>query len=164
MNRTNKMLVGIFLLAAVVSASLYSKAATHYDEYRAQVNNVMKDPDSSQFKNEQVFPSGVYCAEVNSKNSYGAFVGFQRVVVGRFGEENYTLFERDGVKNDSIGGTLVQLKLQTATTWAKVNTMRRERADGDKSTLSEQEYQEIALRKVFEEEWSENCSQKVGAK
>ena len=150
-------------MAAVVSAGLYFKMASKYDEYRAQINNAVKDPGSTEFKNEKTSPNGIYCAEVNSKNSFGAFVGFQRVVVGRFGEENYTLLERDGLKSDGGGGTLVLLELNIATTQAKINA-RRELAVGDKDTLSEQEYQEIALRKVFEEEWSEKCSQKVGTK
>jgi hypothetical protein len=127
----------------------------------------MKDPGSTEFKNEHVSPGGTYCAEVNSKNSYGAYVGFERVMakvdVFEGKSDGYVLFERDGVKGDGIGGTIVQLELQTATTWAKINA-RRELAAGDKDTLSEQEYQEIALHKVFEEEWSEKCSQELGAK
>lgn len=156
MNRTNKVLISVLTLVAVVSAGLYAKA-TQYAEYRAQVSNSLKDPGSSQFRNEQLFPSGVYCAEVNSKNSYGAYVGFQRVMVGRFSEESYVLFERDGL-NNSVAGTIIQLKLDTATTTAKINMKERELAGGDEAELSEKEYQEIALRKVFGEEWSENCS------
>ena len=156
MNRTKMILIG---LVAVVSAGLYFKVANQYDEYRVQVNNLLKDPGSSQFRNEQLFPSGVYCAEVNSKNSYGAFVGFQRVMVGRFGDENYILFERDGL-NNSAGGTLIRAELHTAATWAKVDMKERELAGSDEAEPSEQEYQEIALRKVFGEEWSEKCSLK----
>jgi hypothetical protein len=38
----------------------------------------LKDPDSAKFQNQFVGVSGIPCGEVNSKNSFGGYTGFQR--------------------------------------------------------------------------------------
>ena len=48
-------------------------------EKRKLVTSSLKDPSSSQFRNE-IMKSGWLCGEVNSKNSYGAYTGFTRFV------------------------------------------------------------------------------------
>lgn len=44
-------------------------------ESKEAILNTLKDPDSAQFQN-----INGYCGEVNSKNSYGGYVGFKRYV------------------------------------------------------------------------------------
>ena len=44
-------------------------------ESKDAVLSTLKDPDSAQFQNVKG-----YCGEVNSKNSYGGYVGFKRYV------------------------------------------------------------------------------------
>lgn len=166
MNKTNKILAGIFLVAAVVSASLYFKKASKYDEYRAQINNVVKDPGSTVFKNEKISPNGVYCAEVNSKNSYGAFVGFERVMAKTDGNEwgsggSYVFFEREGLEGSGGYQSIILLKIEIVTVREHNSAREKELAGGDNATQSENEYRETALRKVFEKQWSENCSLKI---
>lgn len=162
MNKTNKILAGIFLVAAVVAAGLYLKKASQYDEYRAQINNAVKDPGSTEFKNEKTSPNGVYCAEVNSKNSYGAFVGFERVmakmdVIEGGSGGNYVFFEREGLFGSRGYQSIILLKIEIETVREHNNARKQELAGGDKATQSENEYRETALRKVFEKQWSENC-------
>lgn len=165
MNKTNKILVGIFLVAAVVSAGLYFKKASKYDEYRAQINNAVKDPGSTEFKNEKTSPNGIYCAEVNSKNSYGAFVGFERVMakvdVFEGKSDGYVFFEREGLEGSGGAEVVILAQIELETVREHNKAMEREIAGGNKAAPNEQEYRETALRKVFEEEWSENCSLKI---
>lgn len=58
-------------------------------QYLAQgyVKGVLKDPSSAQFRNQR----GA-CGEVNSKNSFGGYIGFQRYIAA--GKE-LVILERD---------------------------------------------------------------------
>ncbi|MDR2625322.1 MAG: hypothetical protein LBC37_03235 [Zoogloeaceae bacterium] len=47
----------------------------------------LKDADSAEFRNQQGF-----CGEVNSKNSFGGFTGFQRFIAA---DKDKVIFERD---------------------------------------------------------------------
>jgi hypothetical protein len=40
----------------------------------------LKDASSAQYKNEHVTTSGVVCGEVNAKNGFGGFAGFERYI------------------------------------------------------------------------------------
>lgn len=50
-----------------------------------QVRNLLKDPDSAQFKDVRLvdYRDGkVVCGRVNAKNSYGGYVGYKQFVAG----------------------------------------------------------------------------------
>lgn len=47
---------------------------------RENAKGRLKDPDSAQFRNQFVGKKGVPCGEVNSKNSFGGFTGYQRFI------------------------------------------------------------------------------------
>lgn len=49
-------------------------------EGRMRVQRMLKDPDSADFTNERISPSGTYCASVNAKNSFGGYNGPMRVM------------------------------------------------------------------------------------
>lgn len=56
------------------------------------IENQLKDPLSAQFRNVMFKPYGsgtVVCGEVNGKNSYGAYNGFQRFVAGVYSASLY---------------------------------------------------------------------------
>lgn len=40
----------------------------------------MFDPDAAQFRNEETSSAGDVCGEVNSKNRFGAYVGFSKYI------------------------------------------------------------------------------------
>ncbi|MNN54682.1 hypothetical protein D3C81_1695120 [compost metagenome] len=62
---------------------------------REFVSGSVKDPSSAEFRN-QVGP----CGEVNSKNSFGAFSGYQRFIAG---SAQLIVFERDsGISRDDF--------------------------------------------------------------
>ncbi|WP_128106544.1 hypothetical protein [Azoarcus sp. DN11] len=76
--------IGVGLIIMFVSAcSLFES------EDETRVRYLLKDPSSAEFRNQRTgeFSEAdnekVYCGEVNSKNSFGAMVGFtQYVVIG----------------------------------------------------------------------------------
>jgi hypothetical protein len=70
-------IIALFVAGAVVFAN---KGIIFYaPEKRKLIISIMKDPESTKFRNE--FMSGEYlCGEVNSKNSMGGYVGYRRFI------------------------------------------------------------------------------------
>lgn len=68
------------------------------DEAQKKVKYFLKDPKSADFRNTKKVkhPSHAdataYCGEVNSKNAYGAFSGFERYIV----DNRLVMFENNG--------------------------------------------------------------------
>ncbi len=89
-----------YVLAAGILLLLGGCLSTEQKEARAYIANTLKDPESTQFRNE-VFKDNVLCGELNSKNSYGAYVGFKKFISGREPMRN-TQF--GGVEGDAIQG------------------------------------------------------------
>jgi hypothetical protein len=59
------------------------KEAAYIDLNKDQVKERLKDPDSAQFRDVFVSNTGglpVVCGEVNAKNSFGGYGGFQRFI------------------------------------------------------------------------------------
>lgn len=71
-----------FILAATVALAGCSGEA---DAAKKLVANRLRDPSSAQFRNVQVVKqqdgTSAVCGEVNGKNAYGGYVGFQSFVV-----------------------------------------------------------------------------------
>lgn len=55
---------------------------------REFVLGVLKDPGSAEFRNQRGF-----CGEVNSKNSFGGYVGYKRFIAAT---KEMVVFEKDG--------------------------------------------------------------------
>ena len=89
-----------FPLALVGLAAVLLIAACNpfEDEAQKKVKYFLKDPKSAEFRNsKKVKPPSeadatAYCGEVNSKNAYGAFSGFERYIV----DERLVMFEHNG--------------------------------------------------------------------
>lgn len=47
---------------------------------RSMIRVAAKDADSLKFRNEFTAQAGIYCGEVNGKNSFGAYAGFKRFI------------------------------------------------------------------------------------
>lgn len=88
-----------FLLLALVLV-LAGCISSEKKEARDFITKDLKDPASTEFRNE-VFKDNVLCGELNSKNSYGAYVGFKKFVSGREPLRN-TQF--GGVEGNAIQG------------------------------------------------------------
>ena len=55
-------------------------------DFRRQLEAQLKDPGSAEYRNEHLYPRKTdedlsLCGEVNSKNSFGGYVGFRRFMV-----------------------------------------------------------------------------------
>jgi hypothetical protein len=51
------------------------------EQLKEIVQSTLKDPESARFKNITYLSQRALCGEVNSKNSYGGYVGFKSFVV-----------------------------------------------------------------------------------
>lgn len=88
-NRTAAITVAVLALIALgsVAAILNRDRLTGYfvhGPYRAPMLNMLKDPESAQFRDEYIMGRNL-CGQVNSKNSYGAYAGFTRFISSREG-------------------------------------------------------------------------------
>lgn len=79
------MRVGVALIAGLLLLTGCNNAM--FDSgIKADIRKDLKDPDSAQFRNTAEI--GAWgCAEVNSKNSFGAYTGFHPMVVKKVGKE-----------------------------------------------------------------------------
>lgn len=90
-----RVMLPFFLMLAACGQSEADKAknAAEMKEIRFQrvakesVTAVLKDPDSAEFRNQRGF-----CGEVNSKNSFGGYVGFKRFIAPN---KEMVVFEKD---------------------------------------------------------------------
>ena len=89
------------------------------DKAKTTVANLLKDPESAQFRNVKLveykgrprFTNGavvspkegyVVCGEINGKNSYGGYVGFKSFVAG----VSQAQIERSGGRNETMNAQL----------------------------------------------------------
>lgn len=73
-----KIVAAIAMLCSMVSTSSF---ASEVSAAQSAIKNQMKDPDSTNFKSVREITNSqggrFVCGEVNSKNSYGGYVGFK---------------------------------------------------------------------------------------
>ncbi len=70
-------------VAAPKAAALAEQDAAWAAEMQLRVKATLKDPSSAQFRNVRTYHGSgapVVCGEVNSKNGFGGYGGFQRFV------------------------------------------------------------------------------------
>lgn len=99
--RKATMMMPVFLMVAACGQSEAEKAesAAAMTEIRNQrvarefVGGVLKDPASAEFRNQHGL-----CGEVNSKNSFGGYVGFKRFIAA---SRELVVFENDGRMNSA---------------------------------------------------------------
>lgn len=73
------VLIALLSIASVSSVSAAGIAGTASDikALRVAMDDKLKDSDSAKFKDVRIAGDGVTCGLVNSKNSYGAYSGYQ---------------------------------------------------------------------------------------
>ena len=88
MNDTNKRLLLALAIAALLLPAVYAYLNWNrwmvWPEKKARLIASLKDPSSSQFRNENM-PGEYLCGEMNSKNSMGGYVGFARYIAFEHG-------------------------------------------------------------------------------
>jgi len=106
------------LLLAATGAAISAPSKLNDIEFakwaKAQLERPLKDPGSVQYRDTHVFRElegrGRYlCGEINPKNSYGAYVGFQRFWVGEDGDIRF-MGDGDGEYSPSLFGALALAK------------------------------------------------------
>lgn len=80
-----------YVIAASLVAAVYVIRSNYdvwfvFPKFRALISNNLKDPPSTQFRNERLIGEGWVCGELNSKNSNGGYVGFKKYIVSTVGE------------------------------------------------------------------------------
>lgn len=77
-------MIALLLMASMTTSSLEPRQAEQAGIERAQtmIAEKMKDPEAARFRNVQFNPeTGVACGQVNMKNSFGGYVGYQDFIV-----------------------------------------------------------------------------------
>lgn len=74
----------LFLGAVVLTACSDSENSKLAQQKREFVVQQMLDPSTAQFKDEKLTKQGWLCGQINSKNAFGAYVGFKRFAARNF--------------------------------------------------------------------------------
>lgn len=82
------------VVLATLAAGIYFSASSFEGEMLAPIKAHLKDPDSAIFSGT-VYTTPAICTSVNSKNSFGAYTGAERVFFEK--EHRVVWFENSGV-------------------------------------------------------------------
>jgi hypothetical protein len=65
------------MITLLIAASLVSPAPNVTEAIASGIKYQLKDPDSARFRNFRMNAEGDFCVEVNARNEYGGYTGFQ---------------------------------------------------------------------------------------
>lgn len=91
--------IGLLFAVSLVSQDVLALSAAQRKALYASVTEEFKDPGSAQFRkvvlvdgaNAKTKGEGIYCGEVNAKNSYGAYAGFKPFIAAVLGTGAFTI-------------------------------------------------------------------------
>jgi hypothetical protein len=126
-----------------------------FPEKRAYVNNNLRDPASTQYRNERMTKSGWLCGELNSKNGNGGYVGFKRFMAGSSDDAYLEGIGYAGTGQMSTARVIDRLEREAAHLKALNSLPPEVRAV---SMLSRNETRELVTKEIFEEKWQANCA------
>ena len=158
MHQPLKVLILIAVAASAGAGALWVK----YDDWisipraRQPVRDLMKDPDSTQFRAETLESDGWLCGELNSKNEYGAYTGFKKFMSNKKGGK---IFLQDMSLNE------ISTRESTDDYLARLNKeikiLQRENESREKSgpiiRFSQRELDAIVAQEIFNDKWRDNC-------
>jgi hypothetical protein len=122
----------------------------------------LRDPDSTQFRNDSLRPTGWLCGELNSKNGEGGYVGFRKFVSGGRsgdyyleGEGEISSRHSDTDDRDFIGRLDEEIRILR-----QFNAMRQNDSSIEVPSKAEirRQAEEAYARSTFEKQWQEHCS------
>ena len=158
MPRPLKVLILIAAAASAGAGVLWVK----YDDWvripqaRQPVRDLMKDPDSTKFRAESLESDGWLCGELNSKNEYGAYVGFKKFMSNKKGGkiflQDMSLSEISD--KESTDDFLARLTKETKVL-QRENESRKN--GGPIISFSQRERDAIVAREMFDDKWRDNC-------
>lgn len=156
----NKPIFATGAVALVIgAATLYVnyKPWFVFPKFREVINSGMKDPTSTQYRNERLISEGWLCGEINSKNGAGGYVGFKKYIVSTVGEAY--LEEHGYVGNENFNDKTKRVieKLEEETKIIEERNALRESTGIQIKNLSAYERSEEATRRIFNKKWTEIC-------
>lgn len=121
-------------------------------EAKSAAAEELRDPSSAQFRAERLSKLGAFCAEINAKNGFGAYVGFERIIVTNKG----VVYNEDGRSSiSSLAAKRVDKEqLDSLRTLQKADELilRYDKLGSN----SNQEYEQ-KVKERFDGEWAEHC-------
>jgi len=91
-----KIGLGVFAQCAVFSLAFAAGTPASNDDLAAlkiAMEDRLKDADSAKFKNVRIGKDKATCGLVNSKNSYGAYVGFEPFMAVKLSSGNFVVID-----------------------------------------------------------------------
>jgi hypothetical protein len=154
-----KLVLGVggmaVLVAAIVVYANYGPWFA-FREKRALISNMLKDPASTQFRNEFMSGSGWLCGELNSKNSEGGYVGFKKFAV-RSDKEIY--LQGEGSLNEATTEEVIETVSETTAMLKNYIELKKETPS--LQIPSDRDQYEAAKRRVYEKKLEAACTKAV---
>ena len=145
----NCFTASLVLCSVILSAC----APSEQNKTKEYIASQLKDPGAAQFRSE-VLKNGVLCGELNSKNSFGAYVGFSRFIASN---GKFALIE--GL--DRVTDKGMELSNDEIIQWLKIDEeiakLNYERVTSDKGVMSETQIMELTNAKRFVFLWEKYC-------
>lgn len=140
-------------IVIIVSATLLTACGDSKEiaERRGFILQGMRDPASTQFRNETLHKSGWLCGEVNSKNAYGAYVGFRRFISKDSVNAYIEGMNFSGVRSPDHQQIMKAIDLQR-------KALQEAKRRIEEGSLDRAAAQGWADSQVFEMQWQEYCS------
>ena len=151
------ILLGLGVSISIISVFKYEAWVT-FPKAREPIRALMKDPDSAKFQGEFISFTGWFCGEVNSKNEYGAYVGYKRFFSNtrpiRIFIEGTGRADEVSNSEENIDDYLLRLTKETEIL-RQENLAQKNGRPHKKYTDSER----IALanQQIFDEQWTDRC-------
>lgn len=125
---------------------------------RELISKYMKDPLTTQFREERLTPKGWLCGEFNSKNEYGAYLGFKRFIshtkAGAVYVEGLSLITED---NFELNGEEINALLDKKISLYNLQLAARDRGEPI-AKYTEGERNRMAREERFKDRWKELCA------
>lgn len=152
MKKITVRITAVVAVCGVVGCTQYDRWFT-YPALRAHVNMQMKDPASTQYRNEFMTKSGWLCGEMNSKNGMGGYAGFRRFIAGS-ADDAY--IEGYGYVGKEVGTARIVEHLTTKTAIIR-SRVELQNSSGVDMRLSDSEIDAMATKEIFEKRWRQIC-------
>lgn len=118
-----------------------------YPAKRALINDHLKDPDSTKYRNERLSDGGL-CGELNSKNGSGGYVGFRRFIAQS--KDVIYLEESGPIIQPSHADWMLKMDKQ-------IEILKEFNARGA-TRPSESDIDDEANKRFFADKWKAHCT------
>ena len=121
---------------------------------RALISDKLRDPSSTQFRNDNLSDKDWLCGEINTKNGAGGYSGFSRFI--SHGRPSTFSIEGVGYLDEMTTEQLLAALTKKTEIYARYNRLRKDIPD--LKMPSDAHIERMVLKEVFDDEWKEHCS------